>query len=63
EPLICYKCHIISDSHYASNCTTAQHDICRHCRQEHRVALCPHPLHKWCSNCKKPGHGAGDRSC
>ncbi|KAF9493770.1 hypothetical protein BDN71DRAFT_1344481, partial [Pleurotus eryngii] len=63
EPPICYKCHSIGDGHYASNCTIAQHDICGHCGQDHRSAQCPHPSRKWCSNCKKPGHGAGDRSC
>ncbi|KAG5219520.1 hypothetical protein IMY05_C4855000100 [Salix suchowensis] len=35
----------------------------RHCGQEHRSAQCPHPSRKWCWNCKRPGHGAGDRSC
>lgn len=63
EPPICYRCHSIGDGHYTNNCTAVQRDICGHCRQEYRAALCPHPHQKWCANCKRPGHGAGDRSC
>ncbi|KAF9489001.1 hypothetical protein BDN71DRAFT_1402364, partial [Pleurotus eryngii] len=62
EPPICYRCHSIGDGHYANNCTAIQRDICRHCRQEHRVAQCPNLHQKWCANCKRPGHEAGNQS-
>ncbi|KAG5219443.1 RNA-directed DNA polymerase from transposon X-element [Salix suchowensis] len=55
EPPICYRCHSIGDSHCTNNCTVAQKDICRHCRQEHRAAQCPHPHQKWA--------WAGNQSC
>ncbi len=63
EPPICYRCHSIGDGHYTNNCTAVQKDICGHCGQEHRAAQCPNPHQKWCTNCKRPGHGEGDRSC
>ncbi|KAF9488963.1 hypothetical protein BDN71DRAFT_1402450, partial [Pleurotus eryngii] len=63
EPPICFRCHTISDGHFASSCTVVTHDICGHCRQEHTSVQCSQPSWKWCWNCKRPEHGAGNRSC